>query len=147
MVRQLEENGKGFAPGSQKKVLLSSNFSTDGFVVEAPWMIYKDPHYFLFFSANGFCDPRYHVGVAKSLNVTGPYIRSDRNVIELDESRYKDEDVSFVSPGQSNTDIKSLHSKFKITIYNGQSFFLRSLLSGFNSKWGFMVSLSCLALW
>merc|ERR1719370_778157 len=62
-------------------------------------MIYKDPYYFLLFSANGFLSPHYHVGVAKSHNVTGPYTRSDQYVIELDETRYRDKDVSFVSPG------------------------------------------------
>jgi len=50
-------------------------------LVEAPSIIYRDGYYYLFFSANAFIDSRYAVGVARSRQITGPYVKWNRNPI------------------------------------------------------------------
>ena len=49
----------------------------DYLIVEGPSIIYRAPYYYLFFSGNGFDSPLYHVSVARSKSVTGPYTRRD----------------------------------------------------------------------
>ena len=49
----------------------------DYLIVEGPSIIYRKPYYYLFFSGNGFYSPIYHVSVARSTSVTGPYERRD----------------------------------------------------------------------
>ena len=95
-------NGTSFAPGTKPKTLLTSDLPQDKGTVEGPWLLLKDTTYYLFFSADGFLSPRYHVGVARSQNVTGPYQRWHQNVLELDEARFKAGNVTFVGPGSTN---------------------------------------------
>ena len=49
----------------------------DDRVVEGPSIIYRQGFYYLFFSGQGFASPFYHVTVARSRAVTGPYERKE----------------------------------------------------------------------
>ena len=49
----------------------------DYLVVEGPSIIYQSGFYYLFFSGDGFGSHNYHVTVARSSKVTGPYTRSE----------------------------------------------------------------------
>ena len=96
-------DGLHFAEGSRAQVLLVSTLLWDFEVVEAPWLLYREPYYYLFFSSNTFESPHYHVEVARSLNgPTGPYTRNSRGnaVIEIDIQRYLHNNVTFVAPGR-----------------------------------------------
>lgn len=96
----MQADGLHFAHKSRAKVLLVSTLFWDFEVVEAPWIVYKEPYYYLFFSGNTYESPHYHVGVARSLSPTGPYTRNlEHNVIEVDMERYVHKNVTFVSPG------------------------------------------------
>ena len=48
----------------------------DVFIAEGPSIIYREGFYYLFFSGDYFESPLYHVSVARSKIVTGPYERS-----------------------------------------------------------------------
>lgn len=100
VMRELQGDGIHFVEDSRIKVLLVSTLLWDLEVVEGPWILYREPFYFLFFSANTYQSPQYHVGVARSTSPTGPYQRnSSQNVIQLDLERYIRNNVTFVSPG------------------------------------------------
>jgi beta-xylosidase len=49
----------------------------DYLVVEGPSMMYQSGYYYLFFSGDGFQSENYHVSVARSSTVMGPYTRSE----------------------------------------------------------------------
>jgi len=100
ILQEIQADGLHFSEGTKAKVLLVSSLLWDFEVVEAPWILHREPYYYLFFSSNTFQSPFYHVGVARSLNVTGPYTRNDQNyVIEVDKRRFHIGNVTFVSPG------------------------------------------------
>jgi beta-xylosidase len=58
-----------------KVVLLVNDLPWEGGLVEGPWVVRHDGFYFLFYSANGFYDERYAVGVARSEAPLGPYVK------------------------------------------------------------------------
>ena len=97
----MQPDGIHFANESRAHVLLTSTLFWDFEVVEAPWIIYREPFYYLLFSSNTYKSPHYHVGVARSLSPTGPYTRNhEQNVIGVDMERYIHKNVTFVSPGE-----------------------------------------------
>ena len=49
------------------------DYVPDGYLIEGPEIIFRDPYYYLFFAAAAYCSPTYSEGVARSKNVFGPY--------------------------------------------------------------------------
>ena len=49
--------------------------SNEDFVVEGPWMMYKDGTYFLFYSAGNYKKPTYRKMVARSSDLMGPFTK------------------------------------------------------------------------
>ncbi len=49
----------------------------DDLVTEGQGIVYREGYYYLFFSGQGFESPFYHVSVARSRSVTGPYERRE----------------------------------------------------------------------
>ena len=70
-------------------------------IMEAPWIVYRKPYYYLFFSTNLFFSPNYNVGVARSKSVTGPYERHDEYVVHVDQDRLEKGTTKFVGTGKS----------------------------------------------
>ena len=60
----------------------------EDFVVEGPWLMYKDGHYFLFYSAGNYKKPTYRKMVARSDDLLGPYIKGEVPVVETDWESY-----------------------------------------------------------
>jgi beta-xylosidase len=48
-----------------------------GVIVAGPWMLFRNGTYYLFYSGGeGTWDPTYAVGVARSPNVNGPFVKA-----------------------------------------------------------------------
>ena len=73
-------------------------------VVEGPWIIFRDPFYYLFFSGGRFDQPEYHVSVARSESVQGLYYRFEGDFfLTTDSERYDAGDnCTFVGPGHGS---------------------------------------------
>jgi arabinan endo-1,5-alpha-L-arabinosidase len=58
--------------------LLVNDLDWEGPLVEAPWMVFRNGYFYLFYSANMFNTDRYCVGVARSKDFLGPYEKFGR---------------------------------------------------------------------
>ena len=83
-IRELNKDGKSFK--GDPKTVLRSDLSEERLVVEAPWMMYKDGYYYLFYSSGWFNESKYHMRVAKGKSVKGPFIKRNLPVIDNDWS-------------------------------------------------------------
>jgi arabinan endo-1,5-alpha-L-arabinosidase len=79
MVQELAADRKSFVTGSSPTpvvVVRSGNGSDyDTGLIEGPWVTFKDPYYYLYFSGNNCCGTgaHYAVMVARSSSPTGPF--------------------------------------------------------------------------
>eukprot|EP01118_Nematostelium_gracile_P017444 TRINITY_DN744_c0_g1_i1.p1 TRINITY_DN744_c0_g1~~TRINITY_DN744_c0_g1_i1.p1 ORF type:complete len:328 (-),score=72.21 TRINITY_DN744_c0_g1_i1:130-1113(-) len=80
-LRPLNPDGLSFTDTPKMEILHNDPGSWEGPLVEAPWVIYENNYYYLFYSANGYAGPAYGVGVARSKSITGPYTKWSRNPI------------------------------------------------------------------
>ena len=72
-------------------MLLRSNVKTileERLIAEAPWMMYKNGYYYLFYSSGWTHEPKYHIRVARARKVTGPFVRHKVPVVTTDWDRY-----------------------------------------------------------
>ena len=49
------------------------DYVPNGYLIEGPEIIYRDPYYYLFFAAAAYCSHSYSEGVARSKSLWGPY--------------------------------------------------------------------------
>lgn len=76
---ELAPDGLGFSAETQPtQVLLAGDYPYEGTeepVVEGPWVVYRKPYYYLFYSGDSCCDypAHYAVMVARSRNPEGPF--------------------------------------------------------------------------
>ena len=77
MIRELHPSGLHFI-GRPREILSSSlgNLLEERLVAEAPWMMYRGGNYYLFYSSAWFSEMKYHIRVAVSKSVFGPFYRS-----------------------------------------------------------------------
>lgn len=72
-VRELSDDGRSFASGSETRILLSKQNGTwEDPVMENPSMFYFKGKYYLFYSANAWDTGSYGIGYAECSSVTGP---------------------------------------------------------------------------
>jgi hypothetical protein len=84
-VRALAPDGLSFAPGSMAvQILVNQPATWEGGVVEAPWLVWRDGFYYLFYSGNVY-DHRYRTGVARSATLTGPYEKHGAPILANNE--------------------------------------------------------------
>eukprot|EP01112_Ceratiomyxa_fruticulosa_P007638 TRINITY_DN1984_c1_g1_i2.p1 TRINITY_DN1984_c1_g1~~TRINITY_DN1984_c1_g1_i2.p1 ORF type:complete len:330 (-),score=54.37 TRINITY_DN1984_c1_g1_i2:49-1038(-) len=57
----------------EKVPIIQNDLLWEGEVVEAPWIIYNNGYYYLFYSANNVITPEYCIAVARSTNLTHNY--------------------------------------------------------------------------
>ena len=69
-IQEVKEDGITFVENTQPILVMSAESADDGLVVEGGSLLYKDGFYYLFFSANGYTNPKYHVSVARSKEVS-----------------------------------------------------------------------------
>ena len=106
-IREVEADGVTFVNGSDYSALLFSDpffgpGHNDQGIMEAPWIVYREPYYYLFFSTYFYFSPNYNVGVARSKSVTGPYKRHDEYVVHVDQDRLEKGTTKFVGTGKSH---------------------------------------------
>ncbi len=92
--QKLAANGLSFAPGTTPTMVLTNEPATwEGGVVEAPWVIHRGAHYFLFYSGNVY-DERYRTGVARSASPLGPFTKHGAPILQ--------NNLTFVGPGHGS---------------------------------------------
>jgi len=102
-IRELNEDGVSFKNGSQASKILQSDIPSEQGIVEGMWMMYKEDNYFLFYSSSWFTLPSYHMGVARSKSIMGPYVKRDVPVVETDWERYNSgQNCTFEGPGHGS---------------------------------------------
>ena len=77
---------------------MTSDRISEQLIVEGPWMMYRSGLYYLFYSSSWVQRSTYHVGVAVSMNVTGPFTKTDTAVLETEDK----EEVKFEGPGHGS---------------------------------------------
>jgi GH43 family beta-xylosidase len=83
--RALAPDGLSFEPGSAEVLLLTNDpASWEGGVIEAPWVIYRNGMYHLFYSGNVY-DHRYRTGVARAASLLGPYEKHGAPILSNNE--------------------------------------------------------------
>lgn len=80
LMQKLSDDGLSLTSGTATQILVN-DLPWEGVLVEAPSIIYENGYYYLFYSANGFADDAYAVGVARSKNLTGPYIKKSEPIL------------------------------------------------------------------
>lgn len=65
--------------------ILRNDQPWEGVLVEAPSLIYHNGWYYLFYSGNIFSADEYSVGVARSRNVWGPYVKNPQPIMVHDD--------------------------------------------------------------
>ena len=101
-VRELASNGMSFAADSAPVALIAVEQTNDSAnyrrLVEAPWVIYREGWYYLFFSGDNCCgqNAHYAVMVARSRSATGPFeLNSAGNGVILEAS------PAWIAPGHN----------------------------------------------
>lgn len=91
---------------SKPVVLLRSNFENileERLIAEAPWLMYSQGYYYLFYSSAWTTEAKYHIRVAVSKKVAGPYSRGHAPVLTTDWGRYdKGMNCTFAGPGHGS---------------------------------------------
>ena len=68
-LREVQEDGITFAENSSPTLIMSADLEEDKLVVEGGSLLYRHGYYYLFFSADGYLSPTYHINVARSKTV------------------------------------------------------------------------------
>ncbi len=67
------DNATGTVVSSNWTTLITNDLAWEGALIEGPWIVYRSPFYYLFYSGNYGSD--YAVGVARASSPTGPYLK------------------------------------------------------------------------
>ena len=65
----------GLSLTGSPKGLIDHELDWEGNLIEAPWVVKRGDLYYLFYSANSYCDGRYAVGVASAKSPLGPFLK------------------------------------------------------------------------
>ena len=74
-IQRVLEDGITLDSGVPVFEIMQATEEEDLNVVEGPWLIFREPFYYMFFSGGRFDQPDYHVTVARSASVSGPFER------------------------------------------------------------------------
>ena len=101
---QVERDGVTFSPGTKEIDLIHGDVprGLDNGIMEAPWIIYREPFYYLFYSTSFYFNPHYNVKVARSLHVTGPYHKHPGYVLKVNGFKLERGATKFVGTGKNN---------------------------------------------
>ena len=93
-----------FSPGTKEIDLIHGDVprGLDNGIMEAPWIIYREPFYYLFYSTSFYFNPHYNVKVARSLHVTGPYHKHPGYVLKVNGFKLERGATKFVGTGKNN---------------------------------------------
>jgi arabinan endo-1,5-alpha-L-arabinosidase len=71
----------GLSVTGNATTLISNTLAWEGALIEGPWMIERGSYFYLFYSANGFADPNYSVGVARATSPLGPFVKGGSKIL------------------------------------------------------------------
>jgi len=102
-IRRLTDDGLAFHQESSAAVLLKGGWDGTGpedWTAEAPWMVFRNGLYYLFFSTHAFDHAQYNVRVATSSSLHERFTKHPTPVVETDWERWGNgENSTFVGPG------------------------------------------------
>jgi len=76
----LSDNGMNATGAAETILKLSEGW--EGASVEAPWIVKRGDFYYLFYSGNLYCNASYAVGVARSRNPMGPFVKKGAPILK-----------------------------------------------------------------
>ena len=88
-MQELDSSGLNFTVESEPSPVLSTDRLSEQLIVEGPWMIYRSGQYYLFYSSSWVTLSSYHVGVAVSSSVTGPFVKADTAVLQTEDKQLR----------------------------------------------------------
>ena len=97
-MQELASDGLSFTADSEPGVVLTTDRLSEHLIVEGPWLMYRRGRYYLFYSSSWVQLASYHVGVAVSESVGGPYTKTEVPVIQTAEVR----EGGFAGPGHGS---------------------------------------------
>ncbi|KAL0480017.1 hypothetical protein AKO1_007308 [Acrasis kona] len=80
VARELTPDGLKFTE-SIIHPLIRNDKPWEGILVEAPWLIWQEPYFYMFYSSNFFNTLQYNVGVARSKALLGPWEKRDAPIV------------------------------------------------------------------
>ncbi|KAH3765159.1 family 43 glycosylhydrolase [Pelomyxa schiedti] len=95
-----ETNDAGDSLLGSKTLLMVVSLTWEQPIVEAPWMIYRNNTYYMFYSSGYYNQPTYNIGVARSSSPLGPFEKACAPLM----SQYADGSPSnaFSAPGHTS---------------------------------------------
>ena len=100
-IRELNKDGISFR--GQPRTILTQSLSGERLVTEAPWLMYRDGFYYLFYSSAWFFEAKYHMRVAKAKSPLGPFVKRTLPILENDWEKYsRGENTTFLGPGHGS---------------------------------------------
>ena len=69
---------------------MTSDRISEQLIVEGPWMMYRSGLYYLFYSSSWVQRSSYHVGVAVSRNLTGPFTKANTAVLQTEDKQLRE---------------------------------------------------------
>lgn len=95
--------------------LMRNDLFWEGILVEGPWLHYRAPYYYIFYSGQAYDLPGYSIGIARSKKITGPYEKAAGPVFS--QFAYKAKGHYFVAPGH-NSVLTLPNSNVDIIVYH-----------------------------
>ncbi|WP_207534041.1 family 43 glycosylhydrolase [Desertivirga arenae] len=83
-IQQLADDGKTLI--GEKVKILENDMQWEAHLVEGMWVTKHENHYYLFYAGNDFSTDQYGIGVAISKHLKGPYIKSEKQLIQSTKS-------------------------------------------------------------
>jgi arabinan endo-1,5-alpha-L-arabinosidase len=100
----------GLSVIGRKYPLIRNTLSWEGDLVEGPWMIYHNSTYFLFYSANNYCNDQYTLGVARSKSLIGPYTKREQPLVHSNSE--------WIGPGHCSVVPKKTNKNEFVLVYH-----------------------------
>lgn len=124
--RELSNDGLSFVDG--EKLLLSTNQTWEGGLIEAPAMIEQDGFFYLFYSANSFSNNKYASGVARASAPLGPFYKINNGLFLASDGSNLD-GPGGITPIRDGNGLAYLFlHNWNSTQYNYRSFWLAPLV-------------------
>lgn len=82
--QQIADDGRSLV--DEPKVILANDLEWEGHLIEGPFCMRHDDHYFLFYAGNDFGTPAYGIGVAVAEHVFGPYRKQGEPILKSTRS-------------------------------------------------------------
>ncbi|KAI1283757.1 Xylan 1,3-beta-xylosidase [Halotydeus destructor] len=90
--------------------LLRQDLPWEASLIEGPWFYQHGDYYYLFYSANAWCEESYAVGVARSKAPLGPYVKKGDPILVSDSNFKSPGHCSVVRDTETGNDVMLYHA-------------------------------------